>query len=55
LLSFNGSLSTAMASFAAGAATAALLFHWVGTWNFALPPVVAMLTMFAGRRVQAKD
>ena len=47
-------LSTAMASFAAGAAMAALLFHWVGTWNFALPPVVAMLTMFAGRRAQAK-
>lgn len=47
-------LSTAMASFAAGAAAAALLFHWLGTWNFALPPVVAMLTLFAARRPQAK-
>jgi uncharacterized membrane protein YoaK (UPF0700 family) len=47
-------LSTAMAGFAAGAATAALLFHWLGTWNFALPPVVATLALIAGRRVHAK-
>lgn len=46
------SLSAAMASFAAGAATAALLFHWARTWNFVLPPVVAVWTMIAARRTQ---
>jgi len=34
----------AVASFAAGAAAGALLFHAIGSWCFALPPVVALLT-----------
>ena len=45
---------TGMTLVAAGAATAALLFHWLGTWNFALPPVVATLALIAGRQVHAK-
>jgi len=47
-------LSAAMAGFAAGAAAAALLFHWVGMWNFVLPPVVAGLTLVASGRARAK-
>jgi uncharacterized membrane protein YoaK (UPF0700 family) len=39
----------AVASFAAGAAAGALLFHTMGSWCFALPPVVALLA-----RVTAK-
>ena len=46
------SLSTTMASFAAGAALAALLFHWVSTWNFMLPPVVAVWAMVGAGRAQ---
>jgi uncharacterized membrane protein YoaK (UPF0700 family) len=33
----------AVTSFAAGAAAGALLFHAIGSWCFALPPVVAFL------------
>jgi uncharacterized membrane protein YoaK (UPF0700 family) len=48
------SLSKAIASFALGAASSALLFHWVATWNFALPPLIALLALFAGRTPQAR-
>src|SRR5258708_4480903 len=34
-------LCVAVASFAAGAAAGALLFHAIGSWCFALPPIVA--------------
>ena len=43
-------LSAAMASFAAGAASAALLFHWTGPWCFVLPPAVAVGTLLAASR-----
>jgi uncharacterized membrane protein YoaK (UPF0700 family) len=36
-------MATAVASFAVGAAAGALLFHAIGSWCFALPPVVAFL------------
>jgi uncharacterized membrane protein YoaK (UPF0700 family) len=36
-------MCVAVASFAAGAAAGALLFHTVGSWCFALPPIVAFL------------
>jgi uncharacterized membrane protein YoaK (UPF0700 family) len=36
-------MSVAVASFAAGAAAGAVLFHAIGSWCFALPPVVALL------------
>ena len=36
-------MCVAVASFAAGAAAGALLFHAIGSWCFALPPVVAFL------------
>jgi uncharacterized membrane protein YoaK (UPF0700 family) len=36
-------MCVAVASFAAGAAAGALLFHEIGSWCFALPPVVALL------------
>ena len=36
-------MSLAVASFAAGAAAAAILFHAVGTWCFVVAPVVAAL------------
>jgi uncharacterized membrane protein YoaK (UPF0700 family) len=39
----------AVASFAAGAAAAALLFHTIGSWCFALPPVVAFLARIAAK------
>jgi uncharacterized membrane protein YoaK (UPF0700 family) len=42
-------MCVAVASFAAGAAAGALLFHTMGSWCFALPPVVALLA-----RVTAK-
>jgi uncharacterized membrane protein YoaK (UPF0700 family) len=45
-------LSTAIASFALGAASSALLFHWVATWNFALPPVIALLALVAAKPSQ---
>lgn len=38
-------LSATMGSFAAGAAAAAMLFHWLGPWCFALPPAVAVATL----------
>ena len=47
------SLSKAIASFALGAASSALLFHWVAAWNFALPPLIALLSLFAARTPQA--
>src|SRR5277367_235438 len=34
----------AVAGFAAGAATGALLFHSIGSWCFVLPPVIAFLS-----------
>jgi uncharacterized membrane protein YoaK (UPF0700 family) len=37
-------MGVAVASFAAGAAVSALLFHAIGAWCFAVPPVVAFLT-----------
>jgi uncharacterized membrane protein YoaK (UPF0700 family) len=37
-------MGVAVASFAAGAAVSALLFHVIGAWCFAVPPVVAFLT-----------
>jgi len=40
-------MSLAVASFAAGAAAAALLFSVFGTWCFVVPPVVAALARFA--------
>jgi uncharacterized membrane protein YoaK (UPF0700 family) len=36
-------MCVAVASFASGAAAGALLFHAIGSWCFALPPVVAFL------------
>jgi uncharacterized membrane protein YoaK (UPF0700 family) len=36
-------MCVAVASFAVGAAAGALLFHAIGSWCFALPPVVAFL------------
>jgi uncharacterized membrane protein YoaK (UPF0700 family) len=42
-------LSKAVASFAIGAALAALLFHILHMWCFALPPIVAMLTRIVAR------
>jgi uncharacterized membrane protein YoaK (UPF0700 family) len=36
-------MGVAVASFAAGAAAGALLFHATGSWCFALPPVIALL------------
>jgi uncharacterized membrane protein YoaK (UPF0700 family) len=36
-------MCVAVTSFAAGAAAGALLFHAIGSWCFALPPVVALL------------
>jgi uncharacterized membrane protein YoaK (UPF0700 family) len=37
-------MCVAVASFAAGAAAGAALFHLIGSWCFALPPIVAFLT-----------
>jgi uncharacterized membrane protein YoaK (UPF0700 family) len=36
-------MCVAVASFAAGAAAGAMLFYTIGTWCFALPPIVALL------------
>jgi uncharacterized membrane protein YoaK (UPF0700 family) len=36
-------MCVAVASFAVGAAAGALLFHAIGSWCFALPPVIAFL------------
>jgi uncharacterized membrane protein YoaK (UPF0700 family) len=40
-------MSMAVVTFAAGAATGALLFKSVGDWCFAVPPVVALITRIA--------
>jgi uncharacterized membrane protein YoaK (UPF0700 family) len=42
-------LFKAIASFASGAALAALLFHTLHMWCFALPPIVALLTRILAR------
>jgi uncharacterized membrane protein YoaK (UPF0700 family) len=42
-------LSMAIVSFALGAASSALLFHWVATWNFVVPPLIAVLALLAGK------
>ncbi len=42
-------MCVAVASFAAGAAAAALLFNAIGTWCFALPPVVAFLARITAK------
>jgi uncharacterized membrane protein YoaK (UPF0700 family) len=42
-------MCVAVASFAAGAAAGALLFHAIGRWCFALPPVVAFLIRITAR------
>jgi uncharacterized membrane protein YoaK (UPF0700 family) len=42
-------MSVAVASFAAGAAAGALLFHAIGSWCFALPPVVAFLARITAK------
>jgi uncharacterized membrane protein YoaK (UPF0700 family) len=45
-------MCVAVASFAAGAAAGALLFHAIGRWCFALPPVVAFLIRITARSSQ---
>jgi uncharacterized membrane protein YoaK (UPF0700 family) len=42
-------MCVAVASFAAGAAGGALLFHAIGSWCFALPPVVALLARITAK------
>jgi uncharacterized membrane protein YoaK (UPF0700 family) len=42
-------MCAAVASFAAGAAAGALLFHAIGSWCFALPPVVALLASITAK------
>jgi uncharacterized membrane protein YoaK (UPF0700 family) len=42
-------MCVAVASFAVGAAAGALLFHAIGSWCFALPPVVAFLARIAAK------
>jgi uncharacterized membrane protein YoaK (UPF0700 family) len=42
-------MCVAVASFAAGAAAGALLFNAIGTWCFALPPVVAFLARITAK------
>jgi uncharacterized membrane protein YoaK (UPF0700 family) len=42
-------MGVAVVSFAAGAAAGALLFNAIGTWCFALPPLVAFLTRIAAK------
>jgi uncharacterized membrane protein YoaK (UPF0700 family) len=42
-------MSVAVASFAVGAAAGALLFHAIGSWCFALPPVVALLARITAK------
>ena len=43
-------MSLAVASFAAGAAAGALLFHAIGSWCFALPPVAAFLSRITAKQ-----
>jgi uncharacterized membrane protein YoaK (UPF0700 family) len=42
-------MSVAVASFAVGAAAGALLFHAIGSWCFALPPLVAFLARITAK------
>jgi uncharacterized membrane protein YoaK (UPF0700 family) len=42
-------MCVAVASFAAGAAAGALLFHAIGSWCFALPPIVAFLARITAK------
>jgi len=42
-------MCVAVASFAVGAAAAAMLFHAIGSWCFALPPVVAFLARISAK------
>src|SRR5882757_9256913 len=42
-------MCVAVASFAAGAAAGAMLFYAIGTWCFALPPIVALLTRMTAK------
>jgi uncharacterized membrane protein YoaK (UPF0700 family) len=42
-------MGAAVAGFALGAAAGALLFHAIGKWCFALPPVVAFLTRITAK------
>ena len=42
-------MGVAVTSFAAGAAAGALLFHAIGSWCFALPPIVALLARITAK------
>jgi uncharacterized membrane protein YoaK (UPF0700 family) len=42
-------MCVAVASFAAGAAAGAILFHAIGSWCFAMPPIVAFLTRITAK------
>jgi uncharacterized membrane protein YoaK (UPF0700 family) len=42
-------MCVAVVSFAAGAAAGALLFHAIGSWCFAVPPVVALLARITAK------
>jgi uncharacterized membrane protein YoaK (UPF0700 family) len=42
-------MCVAVASFAAGAGAGALLFHAIGSWCFALPPIVALLARITAK------
>jgi uncharacterized membrane protein YoaK (UPF0700 family) len=42
-------MCVAVASFASGAAAGALLFHAIGSWCFALPPIVALLARITAK------
>src|SRR6202051_3496415 len=46
-------MSVAVASFAAGAAAGALLFHAIGSWCFVLPPGVALLARITANSSQS--
>jgi uncharacterized membrane protein YoaK (UPF0700 family) len=44
-----GKMSVAVAGFVAGAGAGALLFHALGVWCFAVPPVVVLFTRIAAQ------
>jgi uncharacterized membrane protein YoaK (UPF0700 family) len=46
-------MSGAVLLFAAGAASAALLYHWIGMWCFLVPPLVAAATRIAANSFHA--
>jgi uncharacterized membrane protein YoaK (UPF0700 family) len=46
-------MGAAVSGFAVGAAAGALLFHAIGKWCFALPPVVALLSRISAKSWQA--